>query len=658
MATQKGMSGIDFTAMLFELKSCLPLWIGKIYQYNIDTFGFRLNGEERQKYNFIAECARRAHISEALMDAPKNPSGYSMFLRKYIQGGRVLDISQYGIQRIIDFTIGKSEKQYHLIFEFFDDGNAILCDEDYIIINPLKNHTFKDRKVLPHVKYEFIGAALDEITPKYIRDMLENSDKDLVRTLAGDLLLGGDYAEELCAIAGMDKNASARDIARVGVGDGSEESEVSEVSGRVSDATQKIHAALLEILSRAQEGRKPVIAKNKGCCPFLFAGDSAVTEFDSYNKALEAYYPLPKTTEKASAKPKLSKAEVIRLRQQNAIKGFDRKIAENKSKVDTIYANYGQVSGVISTLDAASKQRSWQDIEKILKGSDMPIAKTIKKIYPDTASVDLLIDNTVLRLYIRETVEQNADRYYSEIKKYKKKKTGAEKAMERFVVPTEKPDKKESKKEGFSLLKPKWYHKYRWFYTSDGVLVIGGRDAGTNEEIVKKYLQGSDTFVHADVHGGSVVIVKGETQCWDEVAQFALSYSNVWKNGHFTGDVYAAERSQVSKTAESGEFVARGAFVIRGERRYFRDVAAGLAIGLQYEPAVAVIGGPITAVKARARYCVTLKPGQYEPNDAAKKVLKALKSMVPEEEQKSLKNVLNTETVAAFVPPGGSDIIE
>ena len=55
---------------------------------------------------------------------------------------------------------------------------------------------------------------------------------------------------------------------------------------------------------------------------------------------------------------------------------------------------------------------------------------------------------------------------------------------------------------------------------------------------------------------------------------------------------------------------------------------------------------------------MTLQPGRYEPNDAAKKVLKALKGMIPEEEQKSLKNVLNTETVAAFVPPGGSDIIE
>ncbi|MBR6011381.1 MAG: NFACT family protein [Methanomicrobium sp.] len=643
MATQKGMSGIDFTAMLFELKSCLPLWIGKIYQYNIDTFGFRLNGEERQKYNFIAECARRAHISEALMDAPKNPSGYSMFLRKYIQGGRVLDISQYGIQRIIDFTIGKSERQYHLIFEFFDDGNAILCDEDYIIINPLKNHTFKDRKILPHEKYGFTGAALDEITPAYIQGLLEQSDKDVVRTLAADMHLGGDYAEELCAIAGIDKNAPAHGMAQTAEGN--------------ADAAEKIHAAFLEILSRAQERRKPVIAKEKGCCPFLFAGDTAVTEFDSYNKALEAYYPLPKTTEKESAKPKLTKAEIIRIRQQNAIKGFDRKIAENQSKVDTIYANYGQISEAIAALDAASKQRSWQEIEKILKSSDMPIAKTVKKIYPDTASVDLLIDGSTVRLYIRETIEQNADRYYSEIKKYKKKKTGAEKAMERFVVPEGKPEKKE-KKEGFSLLKPKWYHKYRWFYTSDGVLVIGGRDAGTNEEIVKKYLQGNDIFVHADVHGGSVVIVKGETQCWDEVTQFALSYSNVWKNGHFTGDVYAAERTQVSKTAESGEFVARGAFVIRGERRYFRDVAAGIAIGLQYEPAVAVIGGPITAIKARAKYCVTLQPGRYEPNDAAKKVLKALKGMIPEEEQKSLKNVLNTETVAAFVPPGGSDIIE
>lgn len=33
-----------------------------------------------------------------------------------------------------------------------------------------------------------------------------------------------------------------------------------------------------------------------------------------------------------------------------------------------------------------------------------------------------------------------------------------------------------------------WYEKLRWFVTSDNFLVIGGRDANTNEAVVKKYL--------------------------------------------------------------------------------------------------------------------------------------------------------------------------
>ncbi|WFN35938.1 NFACT family protein [Methanomicrobium antiquum] len=632
MATQKGMSGIDFYAMLSELKSCLPLWIGKVYQYNINTFGFKFNGDDRQKYSFIAECGRRAHMTGALPQAPKNPSGYSMFLRKYISGGRILDIRQFGIQRIIDFTIGKTEKKYHLIFEFFDDGNVILCDENYEIINPLKNHRFKDRDVLPGVMYVFPGENSGISEPLDIEKILNDSGKDLVRTLAGDLMLGGEYAEELCLIAGLDKNSDASDADHL-----------------------VVYNAFNEILKRCTEEKRPVIT-NFACRPFLLETESeyaVIDEFESYNSALETYYPLPdfKPEEK---KPKLSKEEIIRNRQKQAIVGFEKKIAEAQVKADLLYSNYQLVSEVIKTLDEASKTHSWQEIEDILKNSSMPAAKSIMKVYPENASVDISIDNFVLRVFVHEGIEQNANRYYNEIKKYKKKKTGAIKAMERFI-PSEKTGKSETKNE-YSLLKPKWYHRFRWFYTSDGVLVIGGRDAATNEEIVKKYMEGNDVFVHADVHGGSVVIVKGDTKCWDEVSQFAVSYSNIWKSGHFSGDAYAAERTQVSKTAESGEYVSRGAFVIRGERRYFKDVSVGVAIGLQYEPAIAVIGGPVSTIKHRAKYYVVLNPGTFEPNDSAKKVLKKLKDMIPKEDLRVLKNVLNTEKVAAFVPPGGSDI--
>jgi hypothetical protein len=247
-------------------------------------------------------------------------------------------------------------------------------------------------------------------------------------------------------------------------------------------------------------------------------------------------------------------------------------------------------------------------------------------------------------------IEQNAGRYYDEIKKYRRKKEGAIAAMEKPVI------RKKAVAHEITALKKQWYHRFRWFVTSDGVVVLGGRDAGQNEELVKKYLAGGDLFVHADVHGASVVIVKGTTERMDEVAQFAASYSGAWKSGHFSVDVYSARPTQVSKTPEAGEYVSRGSFIVRGERTYQRNVPLGIAIGLQLEPQAAVIGGPPSAVRKYAKGWVDLRPGQFEPNDVAKKVLRILKKKFPDESFKGLRGILNTESVAAFVPPGGSDI--
>jgi hypothetical protein len=171
-------------------------------------------------------------------------------------------------------------------------------------------------------------------------------------------------------------------------------------------------------------------------------------------------------------------------------------------------------------------------------------------------------------------------------------------------------------------------------------------------------MSGGDLFVHADVHGASVVIVKGKTEHMDEVTQFAASYSGAWRSGHFSADVYSALPNQVSKTPEAGEFISRGSFIVRGERMYYRNVPLAAGIGLMLEPHATVIGGPPSAIRGRVKVYVELKPGQFEPNDVAKKVLRLLKDGIAEDDAKSLKNILNTEHVAAFVPPGGSDIVE
>ena len=625
MANLKGMSGLDIHAMVSEAQGFLPLWIGKTYQYDTGLFGIRLNGEEKQKYSLIIEIGKRVHFTSTLPAATPNPSGYSMFLRKYCNGGRILGISQPGIERVIDIEIGKSDNRFHMIIELFDEGNIILTDGDYTIIQPLRKHRFKDRSVLSGEAYT-LAAHTAPASEKEFTSILQASDADTVRTLATQFLMGGKFAEEACRIAGVSK---------------------SEPAGTAP--ADKLFAAYSQILKKTEEERSPCITKT-GCWPFLLGNETAVETFTAFHEALDQYFPRGKELI-TPPKPKLTREENIRKRQLDAIDSFEKKIERYETIVDAIYSHYTFVQEIISTLKNASATSSWQDIEKILKESKSESASAIKSVYPAESAIDLEIDGKIVKLFVQESLEANAERYYELVKKFKKKRKGAFAAMERMVITPKK------QKTVIPLRKKKWYHRFRWCYTSDGVLMVGGKDAGTNEEIVKKYLQGGDTFVHADVHGGSVIILKGKTEKNDEVAQFAASYSNAWKNGHLTADVYAASPNQVSKTPEAGEYVARGGFIIRGERTYTRNVGLGVAIGLQVTPELGVIGGPIEAVKSRAEHYVILRPGQYEPNDVAKKILRILRDKYGDE-WKSMKNVLNSESIAAFVPPGGSDITE
>lgn len=83
-----------------------------------------------------------------------------------------------------------------------------------------------------------------------------------------------------------------------------------------------------------------------------------------------------------------------------------------------------------------------------------------------------------------------------------------------------------------------------------------------------------------------------------------------------------------------------------------------ITIGIRTEPVLSVIGGPPSAIEPLTSNSIRLVPGTFEGNDVAKKVLRKLKESVSDSEQKALKSVMNTEAVAAFVPPGGSDLKE
>ncbi len=627
MATAQGMSGVDLTAMVAELVTFLPLWVGKVYQYGPKVLAIRLQGEGGARHALVVDPGRRAHLVKALPEAPERPGGFAMLLRKHLEGGRVLSIAQHGLQRIFTIAVGKKAGSYLLVVELFDEGNVILCDADGRIVKPLWHHRFREREVVPGATYSFPGRDCSGLPAGSLGDLLRASDRAIVKTLAVGCMLGGRYAEEVCAMAGIPKESPA-----------------------VSADPEVVRAAIARLIERVKEHRDPAVTPS-GCWPFPLSGETVTARYPSYNEALESFYGGPLSPRGGEVRTPARRGGDIRSRQEESLRRFGEEIGRLERSVECIHANFALVEEVIRVLSEAERRIPWSEIERTLGASDLPAAKSVVKVHPETASVTLDLAGEQVKISVRESVRGNIGLLHEEIKKFRKKRDGARAALAR---PLPAPPEKREKPAG---VRRRWFHRFRWFETSDGVLVVGGRDAGQNEELVRRYMAGGDTFVHADVHGAPVVIVKGATGRMDEVVQFAASYSGAWRSGHATADVYAVRPDQVSKTPPSGEYLSTGGFTVRGERTWYRGVPLTVSIGLAEGESPRVIGGPPAAVAGRAGHRITLRPGIFEPNDVARKAVRALREMLPEAERAGLRRILSTEAVAAFVPPGGSELV-
>ncbi|MGB9577103.1 MAG: NFACT RNA binding domain-containing protein, partial [Candidatus Norongarragalinales archaeon] len=225
------------------------------------------------------------------------------------------------------------------------------------------------------------------------------------------------------------------------------------------------------------------------------------------------------------------------------------------------------------------------------------------------------------------SARQNAAKHFDAAKEAKRKREAALASMEEVRKQIALEEEKSAASEAPRVRvkearKREWFEAFRWFRTSGGFLVVAGRDAKQNELLAAKYLREGDLFFHADVHGAPATILKDgqkagekdllETACW------AASYSSAWKGGFSSCDVYAVKPDQVSKYSH-GEFVAKGGFMIYGERKWFRGVPLGLWFFAR-EGILSVL--PVVCPKPAGALRVV--PGRVKKTDFAKMVIKIL----------------------------------
>ena len=233
-----------------------------------------------------------------------------------------------------------------------------------------------------------------------------------------------------------------------------------------------------------------------------------------------------------------------------------------------------------------------------------------------------------IELDINKTVEQNAEEYYKKVKKAKKKLEGVKGALikleKKLNKAKEEKDKqeKDKKKTIKEKRKKKWYEKFRWFITSTGFLVIGGRDATTNEIIIKKHTEKEDIVFHSEMSGSPFTVIKTKGEKVDketikEAATFTASYSKAWKTGLGNMDIFYVTPKQVSKTAQSGEYMQKGSFMIYGKKTIMNTILE-TSIGIMEDNSI--MGGPSSAIKKNTLKSVEIEQGNEKTSQVAKSI--------------------------------------
>lgn len=647
---QRKLTSFDIHVIVSELQELKDNFIDKIYQLNRNDFLIRYkNNKTKLKENLFIRNGKFICNTNKRFDTPQKPSIFAMTLRKYLLNGIIAEISQQEFDRIIKMKISRKDGDYGLIIEFFSEGNIILVNPNGEIILPLIKQHWAHRSIKGRELYLPPPVQINpfDLKKEKFVELIKESNADLVRTLAVTVNLSGIVAEEICKIAEVDKSLNIKDID--------------------NDIIDRIYNSLTNFLKLFKNNKfEPVLVKKDkeiiDILPFEF---KSYEEYDfektkSFTKGLEKFIDFKKSETKkiTDIEKKISKLDRQLQQQLETVIKLNKEIEQKKLEGDLIYLNYQPLEEVLTEISEILEIK-----DKEGKISEINKNEIVKEFNPTENLLIVNLKDTTEKIFeikinFRKTVAENAEAAYDYNKKLRNKLKGAEKSIKKTkeqIESVKKIKQAEKKIEKIDIKKEKifWFERFRWFISSDGNIIVGGKDAKSNEIVVKKYLKEGDRYAHADIQGAPSIIVKSKgikneplrisNETLEEACIFAASYSKAWKQ-FAEAQSYWVLPEQVSKTAQSGEFVPRGGFIIRGKRNYQR-CKLEIAVGeIQIDNERKIMAGPISSVKKRAKKYVILEPGAIKKSEISKRLAKAFN--------------VNVDTIDRILPSGGITIIE
>ncbi|MCY1156209.1 MAG: hypothetical protein MOP48_215 [Nitrososphaera sp.] len=651
------LSSIELRYLVNEIRSRIissssGYYVSSINAITRSSLFLRLHHPMQEDIMFVLST-RGIWITRLKFKPVEENNSLESVAQKELERSKLELIEQIGSERIVSLKFRHPDGKVRIVVgEFFGDGNLIICNENMQIIAILNPIHVRHRTLSVGLRYVYPPARGVDVFNITLDQMLSLRDGaknlDVLRWIGRNISMPKKFVEEVINRAGIEVDKHAAQLS--------------------DDEVSKIYNTIKNIINEVSTG-------GKNHEPIVIMQD---------DKPQEA---LPIITQEAAAASKLIKKNNI------------KKVASYMDAVDEVLSNEIMDIGRNSRTVELDRQIAVleHDFEELNKAKETVLQKAaaIRKLAGELMALsyrgsdviaDLLAANSASLVtekgiqYIEVAGEQvkmqpnlakASSMLFARAKEMERGNASIEEARGKILAQIGKLRSETAAIHRKVIVKEQisreWYERYRWFITTDGLLVIGGRDASSNSALIRKHLTEHDIVFHAEVHGSPFFIIKNAAafaatqestinSSLHEVAQATISFSRAWKDGLSSADAYWVMAEQVKKGAPTGQFLPKGSFVIEGKRNYIKGVELRLAIGImQLNNRETLLCGPEEAVKKRSIFYTVLLQGGVDPMNAAKKVKSEFVKIAGENTKiaESIKHVSLDEFVRAL-PTGQS----
>ena len=525
--------------------------IYKIAQPEADELLLTIKTCNGQKRLYISASASLPliYLTDTNKPSPMTAPNFCMLLRKHINNGRITNISQPKLERIVRFEIehldelGDLCKKYLIVEIMGKHSNIIFCNEDNRIIDSIKHVSAQMssvREVLPGRDY-FIPDTMEKLNP------LDASFADFATALVAKPIglakaiyttftgISPIVAEEICYVAGVDSGVTPKELS---------EDVLMHVYKQFALFVEKITSSAFAPQIYYDENEP----KEFSVLPLSHFSQYMIENYESISKLLETYYATKNT--------------VTRIRQKSVDlrKIVQTALERNRKKYDLQFKQ-------LRDTEHRDKYRIYGELINVYGYGLDPEAKQLVALnYYTSEMVTIPLDNT-------KTPQENAQKYFDKYNKQKRTYealteliketqddiTYLESVSNALDIALSEDDLTQIKEElihagfmkrKFTKQKVKINSKPFHYLSGDGYHMYVGKNNLQNEDLTFHFANGNDWWFHAKGCPGSHVIVKtnGEElpdRTFEEAGKLAAYYSK--NRGNEKVEIDYVEKKHIKK---------------------------------------------------------------------------------------------------------------